>query len=175
MTRDEILKRNSPKKHKISNSYGAYDAYKYIRKNKWKEIGHSVTEHDFYAVLRTMNNHLADLLSSGYDIQLPHRMGRLELRKFNTSIKIVDGKVVNNLPIDWDKTLKLWEEDEEEYNKRTLVKMQEKEIFKVYYNRGKASYVNKGYFSFRTNRELKKKLKNKIKEGQVDAYNLDND
>lgn len=48
--------------------------------------------------------------------------------------------------------------------------MEEKEIFKVYYNRSKANYANKSFFAFDVNRELKKKLKYNIKEGRIDAY-----
>ena len=51
--------------------------------------------------------------------------------------------------------------------------MEEKEIFKVYYNRGKANYTNKSFFAFDINRELKKKLKKNIKERRIDAYKLD--
>ena len=35
----------APKKHKIRNSIGVYDAYKWIRKNKWLNIGKPITEH----------------------------------------------------------------------------------------------------------------------------------
>lgn len=42
-------------------------------------------------------------------------MGRLEIRKYDARITLQEGKVVTNLPIDWDKTLKLWSEDEEAY------------------------------------------------------------
>ena len=31
--------------HKITNSLGVYDSYKYIRKNKWLDIGRPLTEH----------------------------------------------------------------------------------------------------------------------------------
>ena len=51
--------------------------------------------------------------------------------------------------------------------------MEEQEIFKVYYNRGKANYTNKSFFAFDVNRELKKKLKKNIKERRIDAYKLD--
>lgn len=172
ITRREILKLNGPRKHKISNSFGVYDSYKYIRKNKWMEIGHKISEHDFYSVIRTVNRYLSEHLSSGNDIQLPHQMGRLEIRKQEANIRIKDGKVKTNLPVDWDRTLKLWEEDEEAYDKRILVRTEEKEIFKIYYNRRKATYLNKGFFEFRPNKELRKRLKNNIKEGIVDAYNL---
>lgn len=170
--RKNILKVNGPRKHKVNNSIGVYDCYKRIRKNKWFDIGRPVSEHDFYSIIRTVNNYLADYLSKGHDINLPCKMGRLEIRKYDAKITLQGGKVITNLPIDWDRTLKLWSEDEEAYQKRTLIKMEEKEIFKVYYNRGKANYTNKGFFAFDVNRELKKKLKKNIKEGLVDAYKL---
>lgn len=170
--RRKILKINGPRKHKINNSFGVYNAYKLIRKNKWFNIGKPISEHDFYKIVRTVNNKLADLLSKGHDINLPCQMGRLEIRKYDARITLQGDKVVTNLPIDWDRTLKLWSEDEEAYQKRTLIKMEEKEIFKVYYNRGKANYTNKSFFAFDINRELKKKLKKNIKDGRIDAYKL---
>ena len=171
--RRKVLKVDGPRKHKVRNSWGIYDAYKYTRKNKWFDIGQPVTEHQFYSIIRKINNYLADLLLQGHDIELPCRMGTVEVRKYDTSISIKDGKVKTNLPIDWDRTLKLWSEDEEAYKERTLIKMEEKEIFKVYYNRGKANYTNKSFFAFDINRELKKKLKKNIKERRIDAYKLD--
>ena len=171
--RRKILKVDRPRKHKINNSLGVYDCYKTIRKNKWLGIGKPISEHDFYSIIRTVNNYLADLLSKGHDINLPCQMGRLEIRKYDAKITLQEGKIVTNLSIDWDRTLKLWSEDEEAYQKRTLIKMEEKEVFKVYYNRGKANYTNKSFFAFDVNRELKKKLKKNIKDGRIDAYKLD--
>lgn len=170
--RKKILKVNGPRQHKISNSIGVYDIYKYIRKNKWFNIGKPVSEHDFYSIIRTVNNTLADLLSKGHDVLLPCNMGRLEIRKYDARIALQGDKVITNLPIDWDRTLKLWSEDEDAYQNRTLIKREEKEIFKVYYNRGKANYTNKSFFAFDVNRELKKKLKKNIKERRIDAYKL---
>ena len=54
-------------------------------------------------------------------------MGRLEVRKFEPIIRFDDNKLTVRLPIDWDRTLKLWSEDEEAYKERTLIKMEEKE------------------------------------------------
>lgn len=113
--RRRILKVDGPRKHKINNSFGVYDAYKFIRKNKWFDIGGPVSEHDFYSIIRTVNNQLADFLSKGHDVNLPCQMGRLEIRKYDAKITLQEGKIVTNLPIDWDKTLKLWSEDEEAY------------------------------------------------------------
>ena len=97
-------------------------------------------------------------------------MGRLELRKYDARITFDGEKVKTNLPIDWDRTLKLWYEDEEAYNNKTLVKVEEKEIFKVYYNKQLANYQNMTFYSFNINRDLKRRLKYNIKNGKLDAF-----
>ena len=170
--RRKILKINGPRKHKINNSFGVYNAYKLIRKNKWFNIGKPISEHDFYKIVRTVNNKLADLLSKGHDINLPCQMGRLEIRKYDARITLQGDKVVTNLPIDWDRTLKLWSEDEEAYQKRTLIKMEEKEIFSVLYNKTGANYKNKSFYEFAVNRDLKRRLKKRIKSGNFDAFKI---
>ena len=170
--RKQVLKINGPRVHKVNNSYGVYDIYKYIRKNKWFDIGQPVTEHQFYSIIRRMNNLLADALIHGHDIELPCRMGIIEVRKYDARISIEGGKVKTNLPVDWDRTLKLWSEDEEAYKERTLIKMEEKEIFSIFYNRTAANYKNKSFYEFRPNRQLKLMIKRRIKAGKLDAFML---
>ena len=170
--RRKVLKLNKSRTHKIRNSLGTYDAYKWIRKNKWLDIGRPVTEHEFYTIIRQVNNYLAENILNGEDVVLPHRLGTIELRKYDNRVYICNGKVVDNLPIDWDRTLKLWSEDEEEYKKRTLIKMEEKETFKVFYNKRTANYENKSFMQFKINRDLKRNLKQRIKNKTVDAFKL---
>jgi hypothetical protein len=170
--RRKVLKLDSPRVHKVRNSNGVYQAYKYLRKNKWLDLPRPVTEHEFYSVIRQVNNLFAETLLSGGEIALPHRMGTIELRKYDARITLNGDKVVTNLPIDWDRTLKLWSEDEEAYKDRTLIKMEEKEIFKVFYNKRTANYINKSFMSFEVNRDLKRRLKSKIKSRLIDAFKL---
>ena len=170
--RREILKLNQPRKHKVSGSIGVYDAYKHIRKNKWKDIGRILSEHEFYTIIRQVNNMLADRFLEGNDIDLPHKLGKLELRKYNSKVSFKDGKLKTNLPIDWDRTLKLWAEDSSSYKEKILVRLEEQEIFKVFYNKSKANYNNKSFYEFEVNRDLKRRLKQKIKEGLIDAFKL---
>lgn len=172
MTREELLKVNEPRVHKITKSLGVYDAYKWIRKRKWEDVGRRLTEHEFYSIIRKVNDLLAINLINGEDIKLPHRMGTLELRKKSSRVYLKNGKLCTNLPIDWDKTLKLWCEDEDAYTNRVLIRMEENEIFKVYYNKNKAEYNNKSFYQFKINRELKKALKRNIKKNRVDAFLL---
>ena len=165
-----VRKLNEPRTHRVNNSLGVYDSYKFLRKRKWADIGRPLTEHEFYSIIGRINNYLADGFLRGQDIKFPHRMGQLELRKYDARFIIEDGKVKTNLPIDWDRTLKLWYEDEEAYKERTLVKVEEKEIYKVYYNKQLADYQNMVFYEFKVNRNLKMSLKQRIKEGRLDAF-----
>lgn len=167
--RRTVLKVDQPRKHEVSGSLGVYDAYKYIRKNKWFDIGRPLKEHEFYTIIRAINNLLAEELLKGNDLDLPHRLGKIELRKYEGRIFYKNGDLHTNLPIDWDSTLKLWAEDKESYNNKLLVRLEEKEIFKVFYNKSKANYNNKSFYEFEVNRDLKRRLKQKIKEG-LDAF-----
>ena len=80
---------NNSRKHKVTNSVGVYSIYKIIRKNKWFNIGRTLKEHEFYSIIRSINNYLADNLVNGDDIVFPYGMGRLELRKVNITPKII--------------------------------------------------------------------------------------
>ena len=170
--RKMVLKVDGPRKHKVNNSWGVYNSYKWIRKHKWFNLPRPVTEHEFYTIIRQVNNMLADNILNGEDIVFPHRMGRLELRKKEAYIGFKDGKLVTNLPIDWDKTLKLWSEDENAYKERLLIKMEEKDIFKVFYSKRNALYENKSFYSLEVNRDIKRGLKSRIKNRLVDAFKL---
>lgn len=166
----KVRKLNMPRHYKVNNSLGVYDSYKYIRKNKWFNIGRPLTEHEFYSIIRKINLLLAEELLDSGEIKLPQRMGTIEIRKFESNIRIDEnGKVHTNLPVDWEKTLELWYEDEEAYKNRTLVKMEEKEIFKIYYNKNIANYNNRAFYEFIFNKDLRIRLKQRIKKGNVDA------
>ena len=145
--KNEVQKVDKSRIHKVTGSLGVYDAFKYIRKNKWKTFGipRPLKEGEFYSIIREINMYLAEELSKGKDVKLPHRLGTLEIRKRPTRVEIVDGKLVTSLPIDWDKTLRLWYEDEEAFNNKTLVRVETNEVFKVYYNKKDANYNNKSF------------------------------
>lgn len=167
-----IKKVSKPRIHKVKNSYGVYDGYKFYRKNKPKESKYMLTESQYFAIIRKVNVLLGDRLTNGGDVILPCRMGRLEMRKHEPSLKIEGNALKTNLPIDWNTTLKLWYEDKEAFMDRTLVRQNVREVFRLYYNRSKANFNNKSFYRFELNRELKKRLKANIKEGKLDAFTL---
>lgn len=168
--RNRIKKVSSSRVHKVTNSIGVYDSYKWIRKNKWYNIPRPLKEGEFYKIVRSINLYLAEQLAQGKEIKLPHRLGILEIRKKPSRVAIVDGKLVTNLPIDWDATLKLWYKDQESYNNHTIVRIENEDIFKVYYNKATADYTNKSFYEFKPNREIKHKLTQQARLGKLDAF-----
>lgn len=172
--RREVLGLNRHRKHKVSGSLGIYDGFKFYRRTRPKEHKYVLTESQYFSITRRINDLLAINLINGIDVKFPLRMGGLEIRKNERKVRIDNnGKVITNLPIDWNETLKLWNEDEEAFKNKTLVKVDEKEIFKVYYNRGLANYPNKSFYEFEVNRDLKKRLKQSIKDMRIEAMYLD--
>ena len=171
---NSIKRINESRVHKVKNCYGVYDGFKYYRKNKPKEHKYVLNESQYLSIIRKVNKLLGEELINGEDVTLPYRLGRLEIRKYNAKIVIDGKKIRTNLPIDWDRTLKLWYEDKESYKNKTLIKVEEKEIYKIYYNRNIADFTNKTFYQFDINRELKRKLKQNIKDGKIDAFLLKN-
>lgn len=166
----EVKKVNKKREYKISNSWGVYDGFKYYRKNKPNKPEYILKEVQYFAIIRKVNNILSDLLANGEDIIFPYRMGGLELRKYKPEVRLDGNKVKISAPIDWNRTLKFWYEDKESFKNKTLLKAEEKEIFKVFYNRGVANYPNKVFYQFKVNRGLKQKIKENIKENRIDAF-----
>lgn len=166
----KVRKLKEIKVHKVKNSLGVYDAFKWIRKNKWLTIERPLTSHEFYSIIRSVNLMLVENFLQGYTIKFPYKMGQLELRKIKSKITIDKGKIRTKLPIDWDKTLKLWYEDEVSYNNKILIKIPEKEIYRIYYSKHYSNYINHNFYEFNINRKLKRSIKNYIKEDNLDAY-----
>lgn len=168
-----VRKATEHHKHRIRNSLGVYNGYKYYRKNKPNDKKYILSESQYFAIIRQVNNILADEISKGNEVRLPNRMGTIEVRKYEKFVKIGDdGKVITNLPIDWDNTLKLWYEDEKAYNDKTLLRLDEQEIFKIIWNKESVNFNNRSFYEFVFNRDLKLRLKHNIRKGIIDALHI---
>lgn len=167
---ENIKKVKERREHKIKNSYGVYDAYKYYRKNKPLDRKYIITESQYFSIIRKVNNLLVLYFLKGHEIKFPKRMGSLYLVKNTTKIYNQDGKLKNTYPIDWNTTLKLWKEDKESFNKKIIIKKVIKEVFKIKYDKIKANYKNKSFYNFKPNRQFKLKIKDYILNNNIDAY-----
>lgn len=165
----KVIKAKTRKKARIRNSYGTKQGWRWFKKNKWLG-GEPVTEKQFGIIIRRVNEYLVQQLLEGHDVVFPHKMGKLELRKTPARIEFNNEELSTNLPIDWERTLKLWYEDAESYDNRTLIRKEYREIFRIVYNKTKANYNNKTFYKFTPHRNVKKALSEKIKNNEIDAF-----
>nr|DAG97023.1 MAG TPA: hypothetical protein [Crassvirales sp.] len=165
----KLMKADAPKKSKVRNSWGVYNAYKQIRKNGWYDIGRPLKEHEFYSIIRGINNLLAKEIVKGNTVKFPHNMGELELRKFKPEVKIVDGKLKIGYPINWDKTIKLWYKDEEAKKNKILLRYESKYLYHIKYSRHHAMYENQVFYEFEVNKFIKRALAKSINNGKTDT------
>ena len=85
-----------------------------------------------------------------------------------------DGKVINNLPVNWRETRKLWEENQAAKIKGTKIRYTNEHTdghtFRIFYIRSKANYKNKSMYKMQFNREMKRQLSTSIFAGRIDAF-----
>lgn len=171
--RRRVVTPNHPKVYRIRNSWGIYDGYKYYRKNKPDSKEFVLSESQYFAITRMVNQILAERLSRGQDVKFPLSMGSLEVRKYDRNVRIgKDGRIHTNLPVDWNSTLELWYNDPDAHKNKILVRHNVQEIYRIYYNRDSANYRNNYFYEFSVHQDIRRKLKQKIKEGVVDAFLL---
>ena len=167
---DRVLKRHRNKNFKISHSNGTKQAWRWIKKNKWLNIGQPITERQFGYIIKKINGYLVSKLLNGSDIHLPLGMGKIELRKYKSKIRIQNNKVVTNLPVDWKRTIDWWKKDSEAYKNKCLLRHETKMLFSIHYNKKRATYKNKNFYQFIINRRVKKLLSDKIKNNEIDTF-----
>ena len=158
------------KKYKINKSFGNKQAWRWIKKHKWLNIGQPITEKQFGIIVKTINKALVDKLLNGSDIIFPNKMGKLELSKYRTQVKFENGRLKTNRPIDWSRTTKLWNEDPISKKNKVLVRYETPYIYRVDYRKLSKSFKNQSFFQFDICRDFKLKLKNKINNNQLDAF-----
>lgn len=161
-----IKKVKGNRKHKASNSYGVNDAYAFYLNNSSRLANAA----QFRAIIEHVNSKMANYISSGKKVELPLNMGFFEVSKRPASAKIIDGKVTATYAINWNDTLKLWNEDGEARKNKTLIRDIAPYVFRVRYYKARNSYENQSFVKFKTNRNIKLSLKENIKNNNIDAY-----
>lgn len=169
---DNIKKITSKRVHKIKNSYTIYDIFLNYRKvNKHsKHKDNLLPANQFYKVIRMFNKEMRELMFKGFTVNLPHNMGDLSIRKYDTYAKIINGKLKVNYPVSWQDTLKLWSTDEEAHENKLLIRSNVPEVYRVIYSKKNAKYNNKLFYLFTTNREFKLLMKNKINSNELETF-----
>ena len=142
-----------------------------------KKIRYAVSRKEYIDILTSINSQIAEeIISNNFYFNMPHRMGGLEVIKKKPSVKVDDeGKVINNLPIDWGATNKLWENDPIAKKKKKLIRHLNKHsngyVFMTKYRKLNTNYPNKRVYNFRVSKTFRRLIPKLTKENpDIDFY-----
>ena len=166
--KNNIVKANTHKVFTVTNSYGIRQAWRYLVKDK-KIDQSTISEHKFNEVIKEMHKAFVEYILKGHDIKLPHGMGTLEIRKTVHSPRYKGNKLINPYPIDWNNTLKLWYQDKEAFENKILIRLENKTVFRILYNKKNAQYKNQVYYKFTPARSFKLLLKKQALDNNIDS------
>ena len=164
-------------KGKIKKHYGTKDYYNFFKTTyPLLKINKSI----YNKIIDDFNKQLVNLIiEENLDFKIPHLGSNLGIRKVKNEPRIKDGKLINNTPINWVETKKLWDEDPECKEKKLLVRFlnnhTSKFVFRLYFKKYVYPFKNKQYFKFKTVRSFSRLLAKRIKDEtkqKYDAYLL---
>ena len=166
--REKIMRFSGTTVHKITNSWGVYDAFKFYRKNKLKDKKYILTESQYFAIIRKMNSLYREALLQDKDIIFPACMGGLYsyVRQRGAYLN-KEGKIIITRPIDWKETYKLWYNDEEAFANKTVIRKEIDKACGVTYSRYKAYYTNMSFYKFQVHQDIITQLNKNVREGTV--------
>ena len=114
------------------------------------------------------------IINEGMDYSIPHLMFEITIRKNKRKPRIVDGKLIHNIPIDWKATNELWKENPEAKKKKLLVRYNNSHtsgyVYMIYMKKFKAKVKKKVFYKFLPNRTFKRNLSKRIKDFDKDNF-----
>jgi hypothetical protein len=150
------------------------DFYKFY-KNEYNETDRSI----FGKVITEFNKGIGNLIiDEGLEYIIPKLGFELILRKEKRKPRIKDGKLLNNIPVDWKATNALWERDANAKENKLLVRYNNSHtsgfIFRVYFKKFNARIKFRSVYKFQVNRGLKRHITKLIntEDRNLDAYLL---
>ena len=163
---NKIRKVREKRAPKACSDYRTRDIYRWLKKNKLIDPD-EINEARFGKIIKDIHLAMREALYNGGELLLPERMGLLEIRKKPVVLKMKGNKVITNRPVNWKETVRLWHEDKEARDNKTLVRQDVKAVYSIIYNKRHACYDNKTFYRFLPMRGFKKELSNKIKNDEL--------
>lgn len=156
--------------HRFSADYGLTDYRKfYIEK-------HGDIDTKLYSsVVRDFNKGIAHLIvEESMRYKIPFIGFEMFIAKSKRGPKLVNGQLVNTVPVDWRSTLDLWESDKEAKEKKLLVRYNNYHtsgyVFRIYVRKSGSKMKNKSYYRIRPNRKFQRSLSSRIKDQSKEVY-----
>tara|TARA_R110000772_G_scaffold54130_1_gene123503 strand:+ start:9529 stop:10029 length:501 start_codon:yes stop_codon:yes gene_type:complete len=161
--------------HKIKNHFGMPDYYTFYN----KRYDTNIDKATYNKIITDFNTKLQDLIIEESLVYfMPYINLELMLKKEKRKPRIVDGKLINNLPINWKATNELWAKDEEAKEKKLLVRLSNSHtaghVFRIYCKKFKSTLRARGLYKWQTIRNFARKLNKAIHDPDknIDAYLL---
>lgn len=162
--RREVLKLGMSRNHRITNSIGSRKLYRKAQKT----LPFEISETEYILLIKDIHAKIKETLLEGKTVKLPKGFGELSIRKKPSYVKLSKGKIHTNLPIDWDTTLKLWKDNKEKKDNKTLIRHTCQDIYKIHHNKKPATFRKQRYYEFFPTRAFKVAVKEK-----ANNYNLE--
>tara|TARA_R110000851_G_scaffold268235_2_gene420938 strand:+ start:9460 stop:9960 length:501 start_codon:yes stop_codon:yes gene_type:complete len=161
--------------HKIKNDFGMIDYYQFYIAKAENPVDRAV----FNKIITEYNNELQRLIiEENLIYQMPGLNLELVLKKVKRRPRIVNGKLINNLPPNWKATNTLWEKDPEAKEKKLLIRINNSHtsghVFRIYCKKFKSSLKSRGLYKWQTVRPFARALTKAINDPDknIDAYLL---
>lgn len=168
MKRKDVINITGKRKTKIKTNY-RFNWLVRIFNYKHREFG-KITTPEFRKIIETASDILIEKLFTTSELKFPYRLGYLCILKVKPTLKYVDGKLINRRPIIWSETVKLWEEDEEAWKKKLLIRSQLQHSYILKYTKIGAVFNNKRFFKFKVNRNLTNEFSRRAIEGSLEGF-----
>ena len=158
--------------HKLKGDYGIRDYYKYYKETTGDT---SISTALFNKIITDFNAGVIDLvIEQGLIFYMPYLGLELLIKKDKRKPRIEDGKLINNVPIDWNATNNLWEKDAEAKEKKILVRYTNSHtsgyVFRVYCKKFKSKIRNKKLYKFKPSRNFQRSLSKRINDPHKDNF-----
>ena len=156
--------------HKNKADYGLPDYFNFYSEN----IG-NIDRGLFSKIITEFNKGVVDLIiEESLVFYIPYIGFEIMVKKDKRKPKIVNGKLINNVPIDWKATNELWDENEEAREKKLLVRYNNSHtsgyVFRIYCKKFKGNIKNKNLYKFKPNRKFQRDLSARIKDPDKDNF-----
>lgn len=149
---------------KKNNYYGLKNYYNYY-KNRYKT---AVDEKTFSKVVKDIHKEFLHQLETADTVELPCDMGYLSIKiKKAKAWFDENNKIIVDRPINWLKTLKLWDNDEEAKKTKKVIRSDSPFKIRTIYRKGKAKFKYMNFYAFEITDDNKAELYRKINEEEV--------
>ena len=129
-----------------------------------------ISKKDYKIIVLLFIQFMIDEIIKGEEVILPFKLGTFRIVGRQIKPKITEEGKIKGLSPNWNRTMKLWKEDEfAKKEKRIVYNFNEHTsgiIYKFIHSKKGTSLTNRGYYTFRLSRANKRKVHDAIISGK---------